>query len=123
MEFNGLQVNSPVTIEVYNKGEIFLAHNPVVKRTKHIDTRYHFILQYIQNYIVKINFVQKKDNCADICTKNISEDTFDVHTKSMVTPCIIDENEIYGIKTREDVRKMDIGGGSYPINNDRKGLT
>ena len=75
-----MKVLFPVDVEVNNKGEIFLDNNPVVKRTKNIDTRYHFIRQYVQNDIIKINLVQTNNNREDIFTNNTSEDIFCTHS-------------------------------------------
>ena len=89
IEFCGIQVKLPIDIEVDNKGEIFLSKNPMFKRTKHVDTIYHFIQQYLQKNIVNINFVQTKDNNSEVFTKRSSELTFSDHIYTMVTPCVI----------------------------------
>ena len=59
LEFMKIKLQLPIKVNVDNKGEIFISQNPTVKRTNHIDTRYHFIRQYIKDGIIEIEFVQK----------------------------------------------------------------
>ena len=44
----------PVKVQVDNKVEILIYQKPTVKRTKNIDTRYHFSFQYIKDGIIEI---------------------------------------------------------------------
>ena len=69
---------------VDNKGAIFLSENPVVKRTKHIDTRYHIIREHIENGIVTVQFISSDENISDIFTKNTSENIFEKHKKNLI---------------------------------------
>ena len=39
--------------------------------TKHIDTRYHWIREFIDNNLVKVKYVKSKDDIANIFTKNL----------------------------------------------------
>ena len=39
-EFFGINIKLPVIVKVDNKGDIFIANNPVTKRTKNIQERY-----------------------------------------------------------------------------------
>ncbi len=73
IKFMGIEVKTPIKINVDNKGAIFISENPTVKRTKHIDTRYHFIRQYVKDNIVEIEFIQSDKNKSDIMTKNFSK--------------------------------------------------
>ena len=55
-----------------NIGAIYLSKNATMgKRTKHVDTRYHFVQEYIEKGIIKIVFVRSEDNKADLMTKNL----------------------------------------------------
>ena len=81
-EFN--LVDLPGYIGEDNKGAIFLAYNKQVsERTKHIDIKFHFIREFVENHdgvqqgeIFKID---TKDNTADIGTKNIEVGLFNKH--------------------------------------------
>ena len=52
-----IKVETPLEIHVYNKGYIFISENTTVKRTKNIDTHYHFLRHYIRDNIIEIEFV------------------------------------------------------------------
>ena len=69
----------PIKIKVDNVGAIWLANNHgVSERTKHIDTRAHFVRSYVMDEIVSIEFVKSAENTSDIMTKNQQS----VHFKS-----------------------------------------
>ena len=40
-------------------------------KTKHIDTRFHWIKQYVDENKVKVNYVKLENNVANILTKNL----------------------------------------------------
>ena len=67
----GVKISLPVTVMVDNKGDIFMADNKVVKRTRNINTRYLLVRDYIEDGIIKIQFVKSEDNMEDIMTKNV----------------------------------------------------
>jgi hypothetical protein len=51
---------------------IFIASNPVTeKRSKHIDIRYHYIREVINDGQVIVYFIPGDDNPADLLTKNL----------------------------------------------------
>jgi hypothetical protein len=55
---------------VDNKSAIELSKNPVHHdRSKHIDTRYHFIRECIENGVVDVDHIGTDDQLADILTK------------------------------------------------------
>ena len=67
----------PGTIYEDNTGCIFLVQNQQVgARTKHIDTRHHFIREEIKSKNIEVKFIKSEDNIADCMTKNLSEGTF-----------------------------------------------
>lgn len=64
----------PITVNVDNQAAMFIANNQTTsERSKHIDLRYHFIRDYVEQNIVKLKYVPSKDNVADLFTKNISK--------------------------------------------------
>ena len=70
---------SQETTEIFvdNKSSLALAKNPVFHdRSKHIDTRYHFIQHYIARKEVQLEFVKSQDQVVDIFTKPLKYDTF-----------------------------------------------
>ncbi|KAK2989293.1 hypothetical protein RJ640_027330 [Escallonia rubra] len=65
-------------IYVDNKSAITLAKNPVFHdRSKHIDTRYHFIRESIAKKQVQVKFVKSEDQDADIFTKPLNREVFE----------------------------------------------
>ena len=68
---------SPIPLFGDNQGSIFLASNPVQeKRIKHIDLRYHFIRNVVQNKRVELFFIEGASNPADLFTKNLGRVKF-----------------------------------------------
>ena len=81
----GIKVELPIVIKTDNVGAIYLSNNYTTsQRTKHIDVRVHFVRQFIEDGIFKIEFVGSEDNDADIFTKNTSEEIFDKQSKKLV---------------------------------------
>lgn len=55
-----------------NQGVLFVSENPVTEKcTKHIDIRYHYIRDVIEQGHIQVLFVPGMDNPADIFTKNL----------------------------------------------------
>ena len=62
------------TLKCDNQGAIALGKNPVQhQRSKHIDIKYHFIRNEIQNGTVDIQYVPTDQNWADIFTKPVGK--------------------------------------------------
>ena len=85
-EFN--LVEYPGLIGEDNQGTIFLAENlQVSQRTKHIDTKFHFIREFISNMNQvqqgKLFKIDTKENTADIGTKNVNVQTYVKHEKEI----------------------------------------
>lgn len=69
-----------MTIEINedNQSVIKIAqNNENIKRLKHIDIRYHFILEKVNKNIVKLNYIQSTENTADLFTKPLGKQLFD----------------------------------------------
>lgn len=61
-----------------NQGAISLARNPVAhKRTKHIDVKYHFIREAVENRIIALEYCPTDEMTADLCTKPIPRYQFE----------------------------------------------
>ena len=82
----GIQVKLPIVIRVDNIGAIFMGENVAISpRTKHVDVRYHFVREFIQDGFIRIIFVKTKENIADIFTKNTSTEIQEGHVGKMLT--------------------------------------
>lgn len=65
------------SIYVDNKSVIARAKNPVFHdRSKHIDTKYHYIRECVENKEVELNYVKTNDQIADIFTKPLKFEDF-----------------------------------------------
>ena len=54
------------------------------QRTKHVDIRYNYVHEFIQDGFIKIIFVKSEDNKADIFTKNVTLDLNDIHSEKFL---------------------------------------
>jgi hypothetical protein len=75
------KIEFPITLHVDNMGAIFLANNASTSRTRHIDTRYHYVRELTEesNPTIKIVYCKSSENKADIYTKNVAQDTLNGH--------------------------------------------
>ncbi|GKB33203.1 hypothetical protein Tco_0872604 [Tanacetum coccineum] len=66
-----------ITIQVDNKSAIALMKNPVFHgRSKHIDTKYHFIRECVEREDIQVEFVSGEYQKADILTKALPKIRF-----------------------------------------------
>jgi hypothetical protein len=85
VESIGLKVKLPMVTKVDNVGAIYLTQNPSTsQRTKHIDVRYHFVREFVEAGVVKVEFIKSEENEADIMTKNTTNELFEKHKTKLV---------------------------------------
>ncbi|GAV64438.1 hypothetical protein CFOL_v3_07956 [Cephalotus follicularis] len=66
-----------VPIKCDNTSSICLAKNPVHhSKTKHIDIRYHFLREHVENEDIELEYVSTEKQATDIFTKPLDENTF-----------------------------------------------
>jgi hypothetical protein len=76
----------PINIHVDNIGAIFLAGNRNSnERSKHIDMKYHYICDLIDEGLIDIKFVRSESNLADLFTKNLNGELYEMHSSKMLT--------------------------------------
>ena len=74
LEDFGLPTNKPINIGEDNQSCIKMCHNPVMrKRSKHIDTKLHFIRGRVENKEVKIHYVPTEEMTMDILTNSLPQ--------------------------------------------------
>jgi len=89
-EFKG-EKSRAITLKIDNKSVIQLSKNPIFHdRSKHIDVRYHYIRECVEENRVKLESVGTVEELADILTKALGRERFcelrskisviDVHT-------------------------------------------
>jgi hypothetical protein len=49
-------------------------------RTKHVDVKYHFVREYVEDGFIRIIIVRSEHNVSDGFTKNVTGDIYDAHT-------------------------------------------
>ncbi|GKC23143.1 retrovirus-related pol polyprotein from transposon TNT 1-94 [Tanacetum coccineum] len=75
-----------------SKEAIAISCNPVQHScTKHIDVRYHFIKEQVENGIVELLFVRIEYQLADLFTKALSEDRFKYLVRRLDMRCLTPE--------------------------------
>ena len=58
----GFDVELPIVVKTYNIGALFISQNASTGvRTRHMDTRYHFIRVNVRDGIIKIKFEKLSD--------------------------------------------------------------
>lgn len=84
-EFLNMKVKLPIQVMVDNVGAIFLSQNQSVnQRTRHIDVRYHFLREHVENGTIEVNFVRSEDNIADLFTKNVGIEVYKKHSGKLL---------------------------------------
>jgi hypothetical protein len=80
-----IKVKLPIVVKTDNIGAIFMSENASTGvRTRHVDTWYHFVLKFIEEGFIKVEFVRSVENDADIFTKNVSHDLYVKHTRKFL---------------------------------------
>jgi hypothetical protein len=82
----------PIIVKTDNIGAMFMAQNSV--RTRHVDTRYHYVRENLDDGIIKIEFIKSVENQSDIFTQNVTQEIFERHVEKFLEECI--EGEFNG---------------------------
>ena len=91
LEFLGVKLDLPIIVRVDNVGAIYLANNAVSgPRMKHVDIRYHFVRDLIEEGTIEISFVKSEENDSDVFTKNLGEELFKKHINKYMSAFSVD---------------------------------
>jgi hypothetical protein len=64
---------------------IFMSKNALTGfRSRHIDTRYHSVREFIEDDFIKIKFVCSVKDDSDLFTKNVNQELYEKHTKKFL---------------------------------------
>jgi hypothetical protein len=92
----GIEVELPIVVKGDNVGALFMRQNSsTVVRSRHVDTRYHFIRENVEDGIVEV--VNSSENDLDLFTKNVSQDTYERHA-----------NKFLGFWSRKGIGKISL---------------
>ena len=76
----GISVKTPIVVRVDNMGAVFMTENASSSsRTRHVDTRWHFVRELSEDKFISVIFVPTAENWADGFTKNIASETLRSH--------------------------------------------
>ena len=76
-DFLEIEVELPMTIKCDNQGAVFLAKNETSTHTKHVDVRYHFIRELVEQGVIRLEYINTESNTADALTKNLPVDLYE----------------------------------------------
>ena len=72
-----IEIKDPVVIYCDNISAIKVSKNPLIHaKTKHIGINYHFLRELVQDKEVRLEYVNTKEQIADIFTKPLPKDAF-----------------------------------------------
>lgn len=75
---------TPIVIHEDNNGCIAIANNPTDhKRSKHIDVKYHFTREKIEQKVIILQYIPTGQQLADVFTKPLPEVQFTKFRKQM----------------------------------------
>jgi hypothetical protein len=91
----GIEVKLPIIVKTDNVGAMFMAQNSSSGvRTRHVNTRYHFVRENLDDGIIKIEFIKFIENQSDIFTKNVTQEIYERHIEKFLEEYI--EGELNG---------------------------
>jgi hypothetical protein len=70
-------------VKTDNIGAMFMAQNSSSGvRTHHVDTRYPYIRENVEDRIIKIEFARSMENDSNIFTKNVTQEIYEKHVRN-----------------------------------------
>ena len=80
-----VEINGPIELYVDNQAAKAFAENEGCnQRTKHVDIRYHFVRDYVDNGDFVIHYIESASNCADLLTKPLPAATQLKHSTTLL---------------------------------------
>lgn len=94
------------TIVEENQACIAIADNPTQhSRTKHIDVRYHFVREHVRVLDLALQYVESKENAADIFTKALARDQFEYLRDKLGVVSTAESADSGGVVDRQAVKQ------------------
>ena len=79
----------------HNQSCMKIAHNPVMqKRSKHIDTKFHFIREKVEDTTVELTYCSTGDMVADALTKGLARTKLEQHRRTLLGTSL-DKDEVH----------------------------
>ena len=71
------EITEPMILYCDNTSAINISKNPVMHaKTKHIAIKYHYVRELVEDKEVKMEYINTKEQIADIFTKPLAKDAF-----------------------------------------------
>ena len=90
--FNGLKKKQQGSTTLYCDNTLVIApykNNVFHQKSKHIDTRYHFITELVRNGEVHLKPCNSSDQLVDIFTKSLGKDVFEFRRRNLAIVSIV----------------------------------
>ena len=72
-----VKYEDPIVMHCDNTSAINISKNPVMQfKTKHIPIKYHFIREQVSQKVVKLEYIDTKEQIADIFIKLLPKESF-----------------------------------------------
>jgi hypothetical protein len=76
----GIEVELPIVVKTDNASALFMSQNSTTGvRSRHVNTRYHFIRENVEDRIALVEFVKSSGNDSDIFMRNINQEIYKKH--------------------------------------------
>jgi hypothetical protein len=110
LESLGLKVETPMILQVYNKGVMDLANNRSVGgHTRHITVRTNFLHELKEQSLLQVEWIPTAENSANMFTKNLQGPLFEKHASVYVSNMLSTDSQ------REDVTGLVLSHGQLVI--------
>jgi hypothetical protein len=78
-----IKVNLPIVVKTDNIEANFMSENALTG-FRHVDTRYHFVREFIEDGLINIELVRSVENDSDLFTKNVNQELYAKHAKKIL---------------------------------------
>ena len=78
------EYDHPISIFCENTSAISISKNPIThSKTKHISIKYHCVIEHLAKIIVKLEYVDMKEQIVDFFTKPLPRETFEYLSRKL----------------------------------------
>lgn len=85
-----IEIPEPTVLYEDNQGAIAMSKNSETRRTKHMDVRYNFLRECVQDEVITLKYVQTNHQLADLMTKGLPRDRFEMLRKAVLSGSVGD---------------------------------
>jgi hypothetical protein len=89
-----VEVILPIVVKTDYFGAIFMSENASIGvQTRHVDTRYHYVQEFIKDGFIKIKIFRLMENDSDMSTKNFGPNIYEKHTAKFFGNTSVEDTE------------------------------